>query len=69
MKNFIDFVTDIAKDTKLGEECMEKLQEISHIDLASWFKDKGYDVSEDECNKLVENKDNIKASTGRVGLY
>ena len=66
MKNFTDLMVEIAKDENLAKECFAKLNETDHSGLSNWLKSKGYDVDENECKKLVDNKDNIKSS--RVGL-
>ncbi len=66
MKNFIDFVVDSAKESKLSEEFHQQLNKADHSGMANWLKDKGYDVQADECKKIIDNKDDMKAS--KVGL-
>lgn len=68
MKTITDFLVDIAKNEELAKESLAKLGEATHADLSKWFKDKGYDIDENESKKLVENKDDIKSSE-RVGVY
>lgn len=67
MKNFIDFIVDAAKDNLLAESFHDFLKGADHNEIASWMKDKGYEVNEDECKKMADNKDDIKAS--KLGLY
>ncbi|MDA3851079.1 MAG: hypothetical protein PF447_07370 [Spirochaetaceae bacterium] len=67
MKRFIDLVTDVTKDKGLFTEVTTKLNSLSHTELSAWFKEKGYDVNEEDSKKLVENKDHVKSST-EVGL-
>jgi hypothetical protein len=67
MKTFVDFITDLAKDNNLITETMEKLHKLDHSELSSWFKEKGYNVSEAESKQLKDNKDSIKSST-EVGV-
>ena len=67
MKSVIDFIVDVAKDKKLGEDFHTQVQNSDHSKLSAWFQGKGYDVKADEAKKLVDNKGTIKAST--VGIY
>ncbi|MGL1893222.1 MAG: hypothetical protein OCD02_16425 [Spirochaetaceae bacterium] len=67
MKNFIDFIADAAKDTTIGEELLKVVDSSDHKTVASWFQDKGYDVSEDDSKKLVDNKEDMK--TTKIGFY
>ena len=62
MKTFIDFVNDAAKNAELGKAAFEMLQGKSHTELAGWFKEQGYDVSPEDCQKLMENKEYFKSS-------
>lgn len=66
MKSFIDFILDVAKDSKLAEEFKSKVESHDHQGLAGWFKDKGYEVHADECKKILDNKDDLRSS--RVGI-
>ncbi|MBB6482414.1 hypothetical protein HNR50_004113 [Spirochaeta isovalerica] len=67
MKNFIDFIIDAAKDSKLSDEFSSHVNESSHQTISSWFKEKGYDVHENECKKIIDNKDSL--SSKNLGLY
>lgn len=60
MKNFVDFIVDAAKNSDLGKEFAAHAEEADHVSLSKWFKDKGYDVHEDHCKTLKENKDDLK---------
>ena len=60
MKNFVDFIVDAAKDSELGKELVQHVAESDHSTIAGWFKDKGYNVQEEECKKLKDNKDDLK---------
>jgi len=62
MKNFIDFIVDAAKESDLADEFHKIVQDSDHKEISSWLKDKGYEVNEDECKKMVENKDDIQSS-------
>jgi len=68
MKNFIDLMIDVAKDEGLGKECISKLHESDHTELSAWLKGKGYEVGEEECKKLQENKGDIKKLSA-LGYY
>lgn len=61
MKNFVDFIVDAAKDGKLGEEFGKQVETADQKAISSWLKDKGYDVHEDECKKLIDSKDDVKS--------
>ena len=67
MKNFVDFIVDAAKDSELGKELTEHVAKSDHQTISDWFKGKGYDVHKDECQKLTENKDDLK--NHNLGLY
>ena len=62
MKNFIDFIVDAAKDSALGKEFAKHAEESDHSTLSKWFSDKGYDVNEDHCKTIKDNKDDLKNS-------
>lgn len=62
MKNFVDFIVDAAKDSALADEFGKHVQGSDHSGISSWLKDKGYDVHEDECKKMADNKDSLKDS-------
>lgn len=63
MKNFIDFIVDAAKDSELGKELAKHVTDSDHETIADWFKGKGYDVHKDECQKLKDNKDDLKSQS------
>lgn len=67
MKNFIDFVVDAAKDSAIGEELHKVIESGDHKEVASWLSTKGYNVSEDDSKKLVENKDDVKSN--KLGIF
>ncbi len=67
MKNFIDFIADAAKDSTVGEELHKVIEGGDHKTVSSWFQGKGYDVSEDDSKKLVDNKDDVKAT--KIGFF
>lgn len=67
MKTLADFLVDITKDDELAKESLAKFNETDHSGLSQWFKEKGYDIDENECKKLVDNKDDFKSSD-RVGI-
>jgi hypothetical protein len=63
MANFIDFVVEVSTNKALGNDFNKMLQKSNPKELANWFKNNGFTVSEDECKKLIENKDSIKKSS------
>lgn len=62
MKNFVDFIVDVAKDSGLAEEFGKHLKDSDHKTISSWLKDKGYDVHEDDCKKLTDNNETVQSS-------
>jgi hypothetical protein len=67
MKTITDFVVDSAKDELLGKEVQEKLASGDVKSLHSWFQSKGYDVPFSECQKMVDNKNDLNMD--RVGIW
>ncbi|MFW6366654.1 MAG: hypothetical protein ACOC2H_09320 [Spirochaetota bacterium] len=66
MKTFIDFMVDEAGDQTLRRVFTGMLEKAETIDeLKTFFSEKRYQVSEQECIRLVENKD--KLSEERIG--
>jgi hypothetical protein len=63
MANFIDFVVGVSKNKALGNDFNKMLQKSSPKELSGWFKDKGFAISEEECKKLIDNKDSVKKSS------
>lgn len=59
MANFIDFIADAANDFELAREFIEFLDKASAEELQNWLNEKDYDLSIDDCKKLVDNKENI----------
>ena len=66
MKNFVDFVVDASNQGNLANEFQSVVKKADHKAMSSWLKGKGYAVNEDECKKMVDNKDSIDSS--RLGL-
>lgn len=57
MKNFIDFIIDQSKDPNLGKEASDALVSASDAkSLSDWFSKKGYSVTPEESQKLIDNK-------------
>lgn len=59
MPNFIDFIADAANDFELAREFIKILNEASAEELQKWLGERGYDLSIEDCKKLVDNKENI----------
>jgi hypothetical protein len=68
MKNYIDFVVAASKDKALNKEFRKKIDMSTPKELADWYKSKEYAISEDECKKLIDNKD-IIGKLGKVSVY
>lgn len=60
MSDFIDFVADKANDQAIGKELLDLLAKGTTKEaLQSWFKDLGYDISLQDCQELIDKKDNF----------
>ena len=66
MKNFIDFVVDTAKDSDMANEFHTLIDKADHNSMSSWLKEKGYIVNENDCKKIIDNKDEMRAA--KVGF-
>lgn len=66
MKNLVDFIVDAAKDSGLADSFESHLEDADHAGVATWLKDKGYNVHEDDCKKMMDNKNHISSS--KLGL-
>lgn len=62
MKNFIDFITDATKNSVLGDELHDVVHGGDHKVVSSWLKERGYNVSEEDSKKLVDNRNDVKSS-------
>lgn len=70
MSDFIEFVADNANDQSVGTEFMQQLAKgVSKDELQKWFRNKGYDVSLQECQELLIKKANILALENNVKGY
>ena len=58
-KTFVDFIADTAKDKGMAQDAVGIIKNKSNQDLSDWFKQKGYDVSKDDCQKLLDSKDEL----------
>ena len=58
-KTFVDFIADTAKDKGMAQDAVGIIKNKSNQDLSDWFKQKGYDVSKDDCQILLDSKDEL----------
>jgi hypothetical protein len=62
MKDFIQFIADIAKNKKLRDEFLKLLgqKNLAAKKLENWFISKGYtDISLADCEAIIKNKKKI----------
>lgn len=59
MKNFIDFVADVAKNESMATELEKKIEASNIIEMSKWFETKGYTINKEECEKIMMNKDSF----------
>ncbi|PJZ69089.1 hypothetical protein CH373_17610 [Leptospira perolatii] len=59
MKNFIDFTIDLSKNPALGKEAHSVLSKGDATALSNWFASKGYTVSIEEAQRLVDNSSHL----------
>ncbi|MGL1893224.1 MAG: hypothetical protein OCD02_16435 [Spirochaetaceae bacterium] len=67
MKNFIDFVADAAKNESMATELNNKIVGSNITEISTWFENQGYSINQDECEKIMMNKDSIASQ--KIGLY
>jgi len=71
MADLIDFITTALADTQdkvKGKEFVEQLKAGNAEKLCAWFTEQGFkDVSSQDCEKLIKNKDSI-IHTSEVSL-
>jgi hypothetical protein len=66
MKNFVDFVVDASQTNGLSDEFDAMIKSADQKSMSKWLKGKGYDVREEECKKMVDHREDIRAS--KLGL-
>ncbi len=63
MADIIDFITTALADKQdkvKGNEFVEQLKAGSAEKLQAWFEEEGFKgISRDDCDKLIENKENV----------
>jgi hypothetical protein len=62
VKTFIDFITDAAKDASLGKAAFQAIQSGDVATVVEFFKSRGYQVSEDDAKKLIDNRDQFNSA-------
>lgn len=67
MKNFIDFVADSTQSKELEAEFRNVVDNSTLAEVSNWFQEKGYGISEIECKKIIDNKEEINYQ--KVGLH
>ncbi|MBN2080496.1 MAG: hypothetical protein JW838_16115 [Spirochaetes bacterium] len=55
MKSIIDFIIDASQDPGLADAFLAKVKTLNLETLQTFFKDKKYNVSDDECIRIIEN--------------
>ncbi len=72
--NFIDFIIAIASDKRgpeessiLGGEFFTELNKNNSQNLSQWFKERGYGISVEECQKLFDNQATLR--TKMLDMY
>ena len=59
---FVDFIDSALKSENktLVSELISNLESMDSAKLTEWFSHWGYDISEEECTKLIDNKDQFQ---------
>lgn len=66
MKTLVDFIIEMPADPTLAEEAKKAVVDAASADdLKKWFSSKGYEVAENECIRLIENK--VKLEQAKIG--
>ena len=69
-KKLVDFLIEITKNKKLGKDVLDYLQiENDPKKLENWFKEKGYQIEEDECIIIMKHKDDLITRTPQPMSY
>jgi hypothetical protein len=71
MSDFFKFVEDNGSNFAIGQEFIKNLNDtnINKKILQGWFSGKGYDVSLQECQELINKKEFINAGVDSVKGY
>jgi hypothetical protein len=71
MSEFINFVALNANNEEMGKKFLSIMSEkqINKIKLRKWFINEGYNISLDECQELLINRDNIINHINQVKGY
>jgi hypothetical protein len=70
MKTIIDFIIDCVNDRKIAENFQIILKDAnSIIELKAWFESNKYNVTDDECIRLFENRVKITDPSVTVKEY
>ncbi len=61
MSDFIKFVAVNADNAKTGEEFSNIMNSsnLTNSVLQGWFKERGFDITLQECQELIDNKTDI----------
>ncbi len=54
-------MVDAAKDNGIAKEFEKHIDGSDHKGMSAWLKEKGYDVHEDECKKMVDHSTEFKS--------
>lgn len=65
MKSFIDFIVDAKDNKELMAAFNSQLKSGSPENLSTWFTEKGYSVSPDDCKKLISMKEEVQDILGK----
>ena len=60
--SFLDFIIHTSKqnDNALFVEFKDKMAEVKDVpELQKWFEEKKFSVPDEECKKLIDNKDSL----------
>ncbi|MGL4370684.1 MAG: hypothetical protein ACRCUT_13585 [Spirochaetota bacterium] len=70
-KGFVDFVGACAKDSALGKEFIMKMADAKTDELVFWFRQKGFEMTVEECATLVSQGKGISKikETAESGSY
>lgn len=70
MSDFLKFIADNANNADIGNSFIKELSSgTSRMELQAWFKERGYDLTLQECQELIDKKKNIIKTGDTVKGY
>ena len=70
MSDFLKFVADNANNVEVAKSFIDELKsKTGKMELQAWYKERGYDLTLQECQELIRKKKNIINAGNAVKAY